>query len=150
MAYGYFVESRTRRRLARRFREYIPPEQVAKLELDPDKYDKPTSAELTLLFADVRGFTAISEQLTAEALREYINDYLTEMSVIIREKHQGTLDKYIGDAIMAFWGAPMQDARHARNAVRAALDMQKAVSYTHLRAHETPEHLVCRLLLEKK
>jgi len=126
MAYGYFVESRSRRRLARRFREYIPPEQVAKLELDPDQYDKPTSAELSILFADVRGFTAISEQLSAEALREYINDYLTEMSVIIRERHQGTLDKYIGDAIMAFWGAPMADPSHARNAVRAALDMQKA------------------------
>ncbi len=125
MAYGYFVESRSRRRLARRFREYIPPERAAKLELDPDQYDMPTSAELTILFADVRGFTAISEQLNPEALREYINDYLTEMSVIIRERHKGTLDKYIGDAIMAFWGAPTPDPKHARNAVLAALDMQK-------------------------
>ena len=126
MAYGYFVESRSRRRLARRFREYIPPERAAKLELDPDRYDMPTSAELTILFADVRGFTAISEQLSPEALREYINDYLTEMSLIIRERHKGTLDKYIGDAIMAFWGAPTPDPRHARNAVLAALDMQNA------------------------
>ena len=126
MAYGYFVESRSRRRLARRFREYIPPERAAKLELDPDQYDMPTSAELTILFADVRGFTAISEQLSPEALREYINDYLTEMSVIIRERHKGTLDKYIGDAIMAFWGAPTPDPKHARNAVLAALNMQKA------------------------
>ncbi|HTM60167.1 MAG TPA: adenylate/guanylate cyclase domain-containing protein, partial [Burkholderiales bacterium] len=62
------------------------------------------------------------------ALREYINDYLTEMSTIIRSGHKGTLDKYIGDAIMAFWGAPMMDPQHARNAVLAALDMQKACS----------------------
>ncbi len=128
MAYGYFVESRSRRLIAQRFREYVPPEVVAKMERDPARYDMPRSAELTILFADVRGFTGISETLEPEALREYINDYLTEMSVIIRSRHQGTLDKYIGDAIMAFWGAPMADARHARNAVLAALDMRKTCS----------------------
>jgi adenylate cyclase len=126
MAYGYFVESRSRRLIAQRFREYVPPEVVAKMERDPAKYDLPRTAELTILFADVRGFTRISEALAPEALREYINDYLTEMSTIIRSRHKGTLDKYIGDAIMAFWGAPVDDAQHARNAVLAALDMQKA------------------------
>jgi len=74
----------------------------------------------------VRGFTRISEALAPEALREYINDYLTEMSTIIRRRHKGTLDKYIGDAIMAFCGAPIDDPQHARNAVLAALDMQNA------------------------
>jgi adenylate cyclase len=126
MAYGYFVESRTKRLIAQRFREYVPPEVVAKMERDPAKYDMPRNAELSILFADVRGFTGISEALSPEALREYINDYLTEMSTIIRSRYKGTLDKYIGDAIMAFWGAPMPDAQHARNAVLAALDMQKA------------------------
>ena len=126
MAYGYFVESRSKRLIAQRFREYVPPEVVAKMERDPARYDMPRSAELTILFSDVRGFTGISEALSPEALREYINDYLTEMSTIIRSRHKGTLDKYIGDAIMAFWGAPMADAQHARNAVLAALDMQKA------------------------
>jgi adenylate cyclase len=126
MAYGYFVESRSRRLIAQRFREYVPPEVVAKMERDPARYDMPRSAELTILFSDVRGFTGISEALSPEALREYINDYLTEMSTIIRSRHRGTLDKYIGDAIMAFWGAPMADAQHARNAVLAALEMQKA------------------------
>src|SRR5262249_52872841 len=83
------------------------------------------TAELTILFADVRDFTRISETLAPEALREYINDYLTTMSGIIRGRHRGTLDKYIGDAIMAFWGAPVEDPQHARNAVLAALDMLK-------------------------
>ena len=126
MAYGYFVESRSKRLIAQRFREYVPPEVVAKMERDPAKYDMPRDAELTILFSDVRGFTGISEALSPEALRDYINEYLTEMSLIIRSRHRGTLDKYIGDAIMAFWGAPMPDPRHARNAVLAALEMQKA------------------------
>ena len=72
----------------------------------------------------MRGFSGISETLSPEALREYINEYLTEMSTIIRGGHRGTLDKYIGDAIMAFWGAPVADVQHARHAVLAALDMQ--------------------------
>jgi adenylate cyclase len=126
MAYGYFVESRSKRLIAQRFREYVPPEVVAKMERDPARYDAPRSAELTLLFSDVRGFTGISEALSPEALREYINDYLTEMSGIIRSRYKGTLDKYIGDAIMAFWGAPIADPQQARHAVLAALEMQKA------------------------
>jgi adenylate cyclase len=128
MAYGYFVESRSKRRLAGRFGEYVPPELVDRMAQDPDRYSmEPRSAELTILFSDIRGFTSISETLSPEDLREYINEYLTEMSTIIRSRHKGTLDKYIGDAIMAFWGAPVDDAQHARNAVLAALDMQRAV-----------------------
>jgi adenylate cyclase len=93
---------------------------------DPGKYTMgPKSAELTILFSDVRGFTGISESLKPDELREYINEYLTEMSMIIRGRYRGTLDKYIGDAIMAFWGAPVEDAEHARNGVLAALEMQK-------------------------
>ncbi|MGH8692158.1 MAG: CHASE2 domain-containing protein [Burkholderiales bacterium] len=126
MAYGYFVESRSKRQLAGRFGEYVPPELVDRMASDPGRYDmEPKSAELTILFADVRGFTGISESLRPEDLREYINEYLTEMSMIIRSRHRGTLDKYIGDAIMAFWGAPVADAQHARNALLAALEMQK-------------------------
>jgi adenylate cyclase len=93
---------------------------------DPAKYTmEPRSAELTILFADVRGFTGISETLKPEELREYINEYLTGMSTIIRSRYRGTLDKYIGDAVMAFWGAPVEDPEHARDAVMAALEMQR-------------------------
>jgi adenylate cyclase len=127
MAYGYFVESRAKRLLAGRFGEYVPQELVDRMAADPAKYDMaPKDAELTILFADVRGFTGISEALKPEPLREYINEYLTEMSTIIKSRHHGTLDKYIGDAVMAFWGAPVEDPQHARNGVFAALDMQKA------------------------
>jgi adenylate cyclase len=126
MAYGYFVESRSKRQLAGRFGEYVPPELVDRMARDPGKYNmEPKDAELTILFCDVRDFTSITESLKAAELREYINEYLTTMSAIIRGRHRGTLDKYIGDAIMAFWGAPVEDPDHARNAVLAALDMQK-------------------------
>jgi adenylate cyclase len=126
MAYGYFVESRSKRLLAGRFGEYVPPELVDQMARDPHRYTmEPRSAELTILFSDVRDFTSISEALGPEELREYINEYLTEMSTIIRNRYRGTLDKYIGDAIMAFWGAPVEDPDHARNAVLAALEMQR-------------------------
>ena len=126
MAYGYFVESRSKRQFTELFGQYVPPELVDKMAEDPGKYNmEPRSAELSILFSDVRGFTSISEALKPEELREYINEYLTGMSGIIRSKYRGTLDKYIGDAIMAFWGAPVDDAQHARNGVLAALDMQK-------------------------
>ncbi len=126
MAYGYFVEARSKRQFAELFGQYVPPELVDRMARDPEKYNmEPRAAELTILFSDVRGFTGISEALKPEELREYINEYLTTMSGIIRSRHHGTLDKYIGDAIMAFWGAPVDDAQHARNGVLAALDMQK-------------------------
>ena len=126
MAYGYFVESRSKRQFTELFGQYVPPELVDKMAEDPEKYNmEPRSAELSILFSDVRGFTSISEALKPEELREYINDYLTDMSGIIRSKYRGTLDKYIGDAIMAFWGAPVEDPQHSRNGVLAALDMQK-------------------------
>ena len=126
MAYGYFVEARSKRQFTDLFGQYVPPELVDKMAEDPEKYSmEPKAAELTILFSDVRGFTSISEALKPEELREYINEYLTDMSTIIRSKYHGTLDKYIGDAIMAFWGAPVEDPQHARNGVMAALAMQK-------------------------
>jgi adenylate cyclase len=126
MAYGYFVESRSKRQFTELFGQYVPPELVDRMAADPSKYNmEPRSAELTILFSDVRGFTGISEALRPEELREYINEYLTNMSSIIRSRYRGTLDKYIGDAIMAFWGAPVEDAQHARNGVLAGLEMQK-------------------------
>jgi adenylate cyclase len=126
MAYAYFVESRSKRQFTELFGQYVPPELVDRMAADPAKYNmEPRNAELTILFADVRGFTGISEALKPEELREYINAYLTDMSSIIRGRYRGTLDKYMGDAIMAFWGAPVDDPQHARNAVLAALDMQR-------------------------
>jgi adenylate cyclase len=125
MAYGYFVESRSKRQFTELFGQYVPPELVDEMARDPQKYTmEPKAADLTILFSDVRGFTSISEMLSPEDLKEYINEYLTAMSGIIRH-HRGTLDKYIGDAVMAFWGAPVADADHARQGVITAIEMQR-------------------------
>ena len=95
---------------------------------DPEKYSMAgCKARLTVLFSDVAGFTSISEQLSPTDLAQYINEYLTAMSTIIRD-HGGTLDKYIGDAIMAFWGAPVEEPNHASQACKAAVLMQVKVT----------------------
>ncbi|MCW5603621.1 MAG: adenylate/guanylate cyclase domain-containing protein, partial [Burkholderiales bacterium] len=126
MAYGFFIEARGTRLITGLFGQYVPPELVEEMARNPEQFNMaPRAEELSVLFSDVRGFTTISESLSPEDLSTYINDYLTTMSLVIREKHRGTLDKYIGDAIMAFWGAPVADSQHARNAVLAALDMMK-------------------------
>ena len=124
MAYGYFVESRSKRQFTELFGQYVPPELVDKMARDPQKYSmEGRSEQLTVLFSDIVGFTSISEALNPKDLSAFINEYLTSMSLVIRE-HRGTLDKYIGDAIMAFWGAPVADADHARQGVLAAVGMQ--------------------------
>ena len=129
LAWGYFFEVRKGRALVSRFGQYVAPELVAQMADNPDRYSMDgESCELTVLFADVRGFTAISEQMTPQQLREYINLYLTAMSEDIRDSHGGTLDKYIGDAVMAFWGAPVAFPDHASRAVASALLMQKSAA----------------------
>jgi adenylate cyclase len=125
MAYGFFIEARGARLITGLFGQYVPPELVEKMAANPEQFNMaPRAEELSVLFSDVRGFTTISEALSPEDLSHYINEYLTTMSLVIREGHRGTLDKYIGDAVMAFWGAPVADRQHARNAVLAALGMQ--------------------------
>ncbi len=125
LSWGYYFEFRKGRALVSRFGEYVAPELVAEMADNPERYNMDgESRELTVLFVDVRGFTTISEQLTPKALREYINLYLTAMSEDIRDSHHGTLDKYIGDAVMAFWGAPVAFADHASRAVATALQLQ--------------------------
>lgn len=129
VAYGYFFEVRKSQMLVSRFSQYVAPELVAEMAADPEQYNmEGESRELTVLFVDVRGFTTISEGLEPRELREYINRYLTAMSKDIRDSHQGTLDKYIGDAVMAFWGAPVAFADHAARAVSTALLMQQSAA----------------------
>jgi adenylate cyclase len=124
--WGYFKEAHAKKQIEGLFGQYVPPELVDEMAESPGSYNMaPRAAELSVLFSDVRGFTTISEALSPEDLSSYINEYLTTMSKVIREGHRGTLDKYIGDAIMAFWGAPVADANHAQNAVLAAMNMQK-------------------------
>ncbi|WP_413674088.1 CHASE2 domain-containing protein [Massilia cellulosiltytica] len=129
LAWGWFFEHRKGRALVSRFGEYVAPELVAQMAENPEAYTmEGESRELSVMFVDVRGFTTISEGLSPKALREYINLYLTAMSEDIRGSHQGTLDKYIGDAVMAFWGAPVAFADHASRAVATSLLMQASAA----------------------
>jgi adenylate cyclase len=128
MSYGYFFESRSKRQFTRMFGQYVPPELVEEMSRNPEHYSmEGRTAELTVLFSDIRGFTSISEGLEPKQLTQLMNDYLGAMTSVIQDQ-RGTLDKYIGDAIMAFWGAPVDDAEHARHAVAAALRMQAALA----------------------
>ncbi|MEZ5615229.1 MAG: adenylate/guanylate cyclase domain-containing protein [Rhodocyclaceae bacterium] len=127
MSYGYFVESKTKRQFTELFGQYVPPELVEEMSRDPEAYSMDgRKAELTVLFSDVRGFTTISEGLEPDELTRLMNEYLSAMTEVVR-RNRGTLDKYIGDAIMAFWGAPVSDAQHARQAVVTAMQMQAAL-----------------------
>ncbi len=124
MSYGYFVETRSKRQFAELFGQYVPPELVDEMARDPARYSMEGRNEvLTVLFTDIRGFTSIAEGLDPKALAAFLNEFLTAMSLAIRS-HRGTLDKYMGDAIMAFWGAPVADPQHARHALAAAAAMQ--------------------------
>jgi adenylate cyclase len=125
IAWGYLFEHRKGRAMVNLFGEYVAPELVAEMAANPESYSmEGESRQLTVLFCDVRGFTTISEGLDPNSLREYINIYLTAMSEDIRG-NRGTLDKYIGDAVMAFWGAPVALPDHAARAVGSALKMQQ-------------------------
>ncbi|NWG86052.1 MAG: adenylate/guanylate cyclase domain-containing protein [Hydrogenophilaceae bacterium] len=128
MSYGFFVEARAKLQITRLFGQYVPPELVEEMARDPARYSlRGQSREMTVLFSDIRDFTSISEGLEAAELADMLNAYLSTMTRVVQE-HRGTIDKYIGDAIMAFWGAPLSNDRHARDGVLTALAMQQVLA----------------------
>ena len=123
-SYGYFVQTRREQRLARLFGQYIPRELVAEMSRRPGSYALGgESRDMTVLFSDLQDFTTLSETLEPQQLTRMMQFILTPLTRIIHEQ-RGTVDKYIGDAIMAFWGAPLPDPDHARHAVQGALAMK--------------------------
>ncbi len=127
MILSYFGETRGRRQLSARFGEYIPPElQTATIPQSRGDRMETRVETVTVMFTDVRGFTGMAEGLEPKELSQLMNEYLTPMTQIIHRK-RGTIDKYMGDAIMAFWGAPLDDESHAQNAVETGLEMQDAL-----------------------
>lgn len=119
--FGYFLETKKRNKLGKIFGQYIPEELVADMSHSDHEFSlQGESKEMSVLFSDVRGFTTISEKRTPDELCELINEILTPITKVIHHNH-GTIDKYIGDAVMAFWGAPLDDKNHAHNSIIAAL-----------------------------
>jgi len=127
LAYGFIFESQGKKQLSEQFSQYIPPALVDQmLDSDQDLGFEGDRREMTVLFADIRSFTTISESLTPTGLKDMLNRFFTPMTEIIFNK-QGTIDKYVGDMIMAFWGAPLRDEDHAKHAIDGALTMLEKV-----------------------
>jgi adenylate cyclase len=125
--FGYFLESRKKKQLGKIFGQYIPSELVEQMSHSDEEFSlQGESRELTVFFSDVRGFTSISESMPPTELCELVNAIFTPVTRLIHESN-GTIDKYIGDSIMAFWGAPLRNPEHARGAVKAALLIQKTL-----------------------
>jgi adenylate cyclase len=119
--YRVLIEEQEKRKVRGAFQQYVSPEVIRRLLSDPERV-KPRKTSVTVLFSDIRGFTSISEKLDAQELADLLNNYLTEMTRIIF-RNQGTLDKYIGDAVMAIWGAPFDEPGHAKRCCEAAVSM---------------------------
>jgi adenylate cyclase len=119
--YRVLFEEQEKRRVRGAFQQYVSPEVIRRLLNDPERV-KPRKTDVTVLFSDIRGFTTISESLDAQELADLLNSYLTEMTRIIFQ-HRGTLDKYIGDAVMAIWGAPFDEPNHADRCCLGAVHM---------------------------
>ncbi len=127
MSYGYFVESKSKRELTKLFGSYVPPQLVDEMVLEPYNHTmKAVNKNLTVLFCDLRGFTQLAENLEPAQLQQMLNDVFGRLTQIIVDR-RGTVDKYMGDCMMAFWGAPVSMANHAELAVLAAIDITKAI-----------------------
>jgi adenylate cyclase len=127
MSYGYFVESRAKRQITNRFGQYVPAAVVDEMSRHPEAISMDgESRELSVLFSDVRGFTSIAERLDAKELTSLMNQFLTPLTRLVY-RYRGTIDKYMGDCLMAFWGAPLRDPEHARNAVLCGLEMHRTI-----------------------
>jgi adenylate cyclase len=129
-AYRFVIEDRDKRRVQHAFRHYLAPSLVEQLSENPDALKLGGERRwMTVMFTDIAGFTTISEGLkeTPEKLVELMNHYLTVMSGVV-SRHDGYVDKFIGDAVMAVWGAPVQVEQAERKAVETALDCQAALA----------------------
>ena len=122
-AYQYFVEGREKRKVKGLFGRYVSRDVFDQLMAHPERAELGGNRrEMTVLFSDIRGFTAVTEQGEPEALVSQLNEYFSRMVEIVF-RHHGTVDKFVGDMVMALFGAPLDDAAHAENGVRAAVDM---------------------------
>ncbi len=126
ISFRTMFEEREKRKIRKTFGQYLSPGVIALIDKDPERYIRPggEQKELSVMFTDIRGFTTLSEGMTPNELVEWLNEYLSAMTDILF-RHQGTLDKYIGDAIMAFWGSPYPQQDHSVVACRCGLEMNR-------------------------
>jgi adenylate cyclase len=128
VTYGFLIERHNKRHIESMFSQYVPPAHITEL-LQGDESETGFAGdtrEMTVLFMDICSFTTISEGMPAGDLKKMLNVFFTEMTDIIF-KHNGTIDKYVGDMVMAFWGAPLHSDTHSQDALKAAIEMQQKV-----------------------
>jgi adenylate cyclase len=122
-AYQYFVEDREKRKVKRLFGRYVSKDVYEQLLQDPARAELGGARrEMSVLFSDIRGFTSVTEKGDPEALVAQLNEYFSTMVEVVF-RHRGTVDKFVGDMVMALFGAPLDNEDHAEHAVRAAVDM---------------------------
>jgi adenylate cyclase len=139
---GYLRTEAQQREIRGAFSHYMSPHFVAELAAHPEKLKLGGEARImTIMFSDIRGFTSLSEKLDAASLTQFMNSFLTPMTEIITER-KGTIDKYIGDCIMAFWNAPLDDPDHVENAVQAAQAMRRKLVELNRLWQEQPAYRV--------
>ena len=127
LAWQYFVEGREKRKVKQLFSRYVARDVYDQLLADPTRAKLGgTRRHMTVLFSDMRGFTALTEKGRPEDIVSQLNDYFTRMVKVLFE-HRGTLDKFVGDMVMALFGAPLDDEDHAEHAVQTALAMVRAL-----------------------
>nr|WP_235207518.1 adenylate/guanylate cyclase domain-containing protein [Pseudoalteromonas agarivorans] len=120
---GSIAEMKHSRKIKSMFNQYVPPDHIEQLIRQRKKLTQQSiKRNMTVLFADIRSFTALSEGMSANQLSDYLNQYLSATTKVIFD-HSGTIDKYVGDMIMAFWNAPLEDSDHAKHGVEAAMAM---------------------------
>ena len=124
LSLGFFKANSQKKMIKSIFDQYVPSAHIDKMLADPNSVNLDGERKvMTVLFSDIRSFTSISESLSASELKNLLNKYFNPITKSIFD-HKGTIDKYVGDMVMAFWGAPLDDPQHAANALDAALDMQ--------------------------
>jgi adenylate cyclase len=122
-AYQYFIEGKEKRKVARLFGRYVSRDVYSQLMANPDQAELGGKRrEMTVLFSDIRGFTTVTERGDPEELVRQLNEYFSRMVEIVF-RHKGTVDKFVGDMVMALFSAPLDDTDHANHAVQAAVDM---------------------------
>ncbi|MHB8879641.1 MAG: adenylate/guanylate cyclase domain-containing protein, partial [Myxococcaceae bacterium] len=137
---GYLSVDREKLQLRSTFTRYLGSDVMEEALKNPEKLNRGEKREMTVLFSDIRGFTTLSERMVPEKLAAFIKEYLTPMTQIVFDE-KGTLDKYIGDALMAFWNAPLDQADHALRACRASVAFLKKLEELKIkwRAENYPE-----------
>ena len=126
---GFFSESRRRIQVKAIFDQYVPPAHIERLLDTPEALSLDgEKKELSVMFSDIRSFTTISESMTAHELKKWLNQFFSPITQVIFQ-HDGTIDKYVGDMVMAFWGAPLDDSQHANKSIRAAFEMLRVLDW---------------------